>query len=165
MTLGLTNAGKARGGFLDGTSSGTFENGSHMRIPRVAPSTMDRWRGRHNPSGGFLRTLCRLQLVSDDVYAGHAKRWSGTNSAMFLAPGTTAEHRVSRRWSAQALPSVRRARSAWICMCVSLVITSRISPSVPMTNVVRLTGLMNERRPWETPYARATEPSLSDSSG
>jgi hypothetical protein len=49
-------------------------------------------------------------------------------------------------------------------MCVSLLITSKISPSTPMTNVVRLTGRMNERRPWETPNARATEPSLSDSS-
>ena len=50
-------------------------------------------------------------------------------------------------------------------MCVSLLITSKISPSVPMTNVVRLTGRMNERRPGETPYARATEPSSSESSG
>ena len=38
-------------------------------------------------------------------------------------------------------------------MCVSLLITSKISPSVPMTNVVRLTGRMNERRPGETPRA------------
>jgi hypothetical protein len=76
------------------------------------------------------------------------------------------EHRVGRfRRSAQAPLRVRRARSAWICICVSLLITSKISPSVPMTNVVRLTGLMNERRPGETPYARATEPSVSDSSG
>ena len=75
------------------------------------------------------------------------------------------EHRVRGRRSAQAPLSVRRARSAWICICVSLLITSKISPSVPMTNVVRLTGLMNERRPGETPYARATELSLSDSSG
>jgi hypothetical protein len=50
-------------------------------------------------------------------------------------------------------------------MCVSLLITSKISPSTPMTNVVRLTGRMNERRPWETPNARATEPFLSDGSG
>ena len=67
--------------------------------------------------------------------------------------------------SAYAPLSVRRARSAWICICVSLLITSKISPSVPMTNVVRLTGRINERKPGETPYARATEPSLSHSSG
>jgi hypothetical protein len=85
---------------------------------------------------------------------------------MLLVRGISAwSTELEARRSAQAPLSVRRARSAWICICVSLLITSKISPSVPMTNVVRLTGLMNERRPGETPYARATEPSLSDSSG
>ena len=116
--------------------------------------------------GSWRREVWAGWSLPDDVYAGQAaKDDAQTNFEVVGSRYKRVEPELEARLSAQAPLSVRRARSAWICICVSLLITSKISPSVPMTNVVRLTGLMNERRPGVTPYARATEPSLSDSSG
>ena len=66
---------------------------------------------------------------------------------MSLVGGISVEHRVggpSVRSGAAERPKSTVGVDLHMCFAVDHV---KISPSVPMTKVVRLTGLINERRP------------------